>query len=180
MCSPEQLDAIKSMMQTMMDQQKAALTAHTSTRKSDHHPEKTPSNESTLVEKLKNLFVPPPVAPQTDEEIIVSGIRDILQGRNNGRGVARGRGRGGRGSASTGGKARNPLIQCHYCKKTGHIMRQCDLRRADYAKTKEEESKSATRVRTDKKKETATVGKVTIGPLVMQGVTSNGFEVMLE
>jgi hypothetical protein len=177
--SPEQLDAIKSMMQTMMDQQRAALTAHTSTRKSDQHPEKTPSNESTLVEKLKNLFVPPPVAPQTDEEIIVSGIRDILQGRNSGRGVVRGRGRGGRGSGSTGGNARNPLIQCHYCKKTGHIMRQCDLRRADYAKTKIQEWKPATltRVRTDEKKETATVGKITIGPLVMQRVTCNGLEV---
>ena len=100
---------------------------------------------SSIEDSIKRVYprgeTEKPVRPSTSgtadrRKIIFNGIRDIRQGRDSGRGVARGHGRGGRGSGLTGGKAKNPLIQCHYCKKTGPIMSQCDLRRAGYAKKK--------------------------------------------
>ena len=102
-------DSIKQILKSLLEQQQASLLAHASARRPDPKPEPTP--ETNLIQQLKNLFVPQPAAPQTDQEIIIDGIRKMLQRQNNIRGNGRGRGRGGRGSYNSGQRTRATRIR---------------------------------------------------------------------
>ena len=172
-------DSIKSILKSLLEQQ-ASLLAHASARRPDPKPEPTP--ETNLVQQLKNLFVHQPAAPQTDEEIIIDGIRKMLQRQNNPRGNGRGRGRGGRGSYNSNHTGNTHTdAACHYCKKSGHIQRFCPQRKEDYIKSranKEKEKPPSIRlVNTNGAPEPAKIGQITTGPLVIQQVVCNGLEI---
>ena len=146
------------------------------------------SPDATLVQKLKELFVPPPAAPQTDEYIVVEAIKNLLHGQESSRGNGRGRGRGSRGGARGNYQGAKPggyyaNVQCHYCKQTGHIQRHCTKKRADFnnfSADKVSELKAAPMGNVRSKEATepaAKMWRVSSGPMVVQPVLCNGLQV---
>ena len=67
---------------------------------------------------------------------------------------------------------------CHYCKEPGHIRPNCPLRQLDYQKLKEKEKPAPIRlVNTNGAPQSANIGQITTGPLVIQQVVCNGLEI---
>ena len=116
-------------MQDLLQNQKqnaGIYAAQVAPKKADKSLPNSP--DATLVQKLKELFVPPPAA--TDEEIVLESIKNLLHGQESSRGNGRVRGRGSRGGARGNYQRAKPggynaNVQCHYCKQTGHIQRRC-------------------------------------------------------
>ena len=171
-------DSIKSILKCLLEQQ-ASILAHASARRPD--PKRAPNLETNLVQKLKNLFVPQPTEPQTNEDIIINGIRNMLQGQNNMRGNRRGRGRGRRESYTSNrmGNTQTDAV-CHYCMKSGHIQRICPQREEDYitfCASNEKEKTALVKFVHAGNVGPAKIGQITTGSLVIQREICNGIEI---
>ena len=137
---------MKSILKSLIEQQQTLMLAHASTLRDS---KSEPNPETNLIQKLKNLFVPQPAAPQTDEDVIINGIRNMLEGqintRDNGSGHER-RKRESYNSDHTGNTHIDAV--CYYCKKIGHYQRFCPQRKdfITFCANKEQEKSASVKL----------------------------------